>query len=84
MFEVRGRLMVDGDYAKEGMNFSVPMKDARIITSHAADLNVPIPLYSAALQLYHAAVAQGLESEDAAAVCKVYERAAGMAGGEDR
>ena len=78
MFEVRGRLMVDEDYAREGMNFSVPMKDSRIITGHAADLHVPIPLYTAALQLYHAAVAQGFEDEDAAAVCKVYEGAAGM------
>ena len=78
MFEVRGALMVDNDYTKEGMNFSVPIKDSRIISDHAASLNCPIPLYQTALQYYHAAVAQGFGHLDAAAVCKVMEQAANV------
>ena len=78
MFEVRGALMVEDDYAKEGMNFSVPIKDSRIISNHAASLNCPIPLYQAALQNYYAAVAQGMGHLDAAAVCKVMEKAANV------
>ncbi len=78
MFEVRGALMVDDDYAKEGMNFSVPIKDSRIISNHAASLNCPIPLYQTALQYYYAAVAQGMGHLDAAAVCKVMEKAANV------
>lgn len=74
MFEVRGKLMADNDYAKEGMNFSVPLKDAGIIADHAASVGMPIPLYQAALQFYHAAAAQGLAHLDAAAVCRVMER----------
>lgn len=74
MFEVRGKLMADNDYASEGMNFSVPLKDSRIIADHAASVGMPIPLYQAALQFYHAAAAQGLAHLDAAAVCKVMER----------
>jgi len=78
MFEVRGALMVDGDYEKEGMNFSVPLKDSRIISDHAAGVQCPIPLYQAALQFYHAAVAQGYGHMDAAAVCAVMEKAANV------
>lgn len=76
MFEVRGGLMVNEDYQKEAMNMSVPLKDARIISDHAASLNCPIPLYQMALQSYYAAAAQGLADQDAAVVCQVLERAA--------
>jgi putative dehydrogenase len=76
MFEVRGALMARNDYHYEGMNFSISLKDARIITAHAADLACPIPIYQAALQPYYAAVAQGHHDEDAAAVCAAMELAA--------
>ena len=76
MFELRGALMVDEDYRKEGMNFSVPLKDSRLIGAHAAEHLCPIPIYQAALQPYYAAVAQGHHDEDAAAVCAAMELAA--------
>ncbi len=76
MFEVRGALMVDEDYRKEGMNFSVPLKDSRLISAHAAEHLCPIPIYQAALQPYYAAVAQGHHDEDASAVCAAMELAA--------
>jgi len=76
MFEVRGGLMVDEDYQKEAMNLSIPLKDAKIISEHAASLYCPIPLYQVALQNYYAAAAQGLVEKDAAVVCQVLERAA--------
>jgi len=76
MFEVRGALMVDEDYQKEAMNMSVPLKDSRIISEHAASLYCPLPIYQTALQNYYAAAAQGHVEEDAAAVCRVMERAA--------
>jgi L-threonate 2-dehydrogenase len=76
MFEVRGKLMADNDYDREGMNFSVPLKDSRIIAEHAAAMGVPIPLYQLAVQFYHAAAAQGMAHLDAAAVCRVMERLA--------
>jgi len=78
MFEVRGALMVDEDYQKEGMNLSVPLKDAKIISDHAAGLYCPIPIYQVALQNYYAAAAQGHADKDAAAVCRVMERAANL------
>lgn len=76
MFEVRGALMVDNDYRREGMNFSIPLKDSRIISAHAATLSCPTPIYQAALQSYYAAVAQGHIDEDQSAVCAAMERAA--------
>ncbi len=76
MFEVRGALMAENDYDKEGMNFSVPLKDSQIIAQHAASVGSPIALYQAAVQYYQAANAQGLGHLDAAAVCKVIERMA--------
>lgn len=76
MFEVRGALMVKEDYEKEGQNFSIPLKDAKLIAAHAAELQCPTPVYQAALQPYYAAVAQGHSHEDPAAVCAVMERAA--------
>ncbi len=76
MFETRGALMVKNDYEHEGSNFSIPIKDARFISEHAASLAVPTPIYQAALQTYYAAVAQGHMHEDAAAVCAAVERAA--------
>ena len=76
MFEVRGALMVAEDYGKEGMNFSIPLKDSRLISAHAADHLCPIPIYQAALQPYFAAVAQGHHDEDASAVCAAMELAA--------
>ena len=78
MFEVRGAMMARNDYRHEGMNFSIPLKDARIISEHAAGLRCPLPIYHAALQLYYAAVAQGHGDEDAAAVCAAMERAANV------
>jgi len=78
MFDVRGGLMVDEDYTKEGMNFSIPLKDARIISEHAASVFCPTPVYQAALQPYYAAVAQGHHDEDASAVCTALEKAANV------
>ena len=76
MFEVRGGLMVENEYYKEGMNFSIPLKDSRLIAEHAAQSLVPTPIYHAALQTYYAAVAQGHGDEDQSAVCAAMERAA--------
>lgn len=83
MFETRGAMMAHNNYVHEGMNFSIPLKDARFISEHAAGLFAPIPIYQAALQPYYAAVAQGHMDEDASAVCAAMERAANCERGEN-
>ena len=74
VFEGRGRLMVENNYAVEGMNFSTPIKDSEFITKLAKDHFVPLPIYQVALQYYLAAMAQGYQDLDAAAVCAVLEK----------
>ena len=74
VFEGRGKLMVENEYAVEGMNFSTPIKDSEFITKLAKDHFVPLPIYQVALQYYLAAMAQGYEDQDAAAICAVLEK----------
>lgn len=78
VFEGRGKLMVDNEYAVEGMNFSTPIKDSEFITKLAKDNFVPLPIYQVALQYYLSAMAQGYQDLDAAAVCAVIEKNANL------
>ena len=78
VFEGRGKLMVDNEYAVEGMNFSTPIKDSEFITKLAKDNFVPLPIYQVALQYYISAMAQGYQDLDAAAVCAVLEKNANL------
>ena len=74
VFENRGKLMINEDYSKEGMNFSIPLKDSKFITDLSRDKAVGIPIYQVALQYYYSAVAQGLKDKDASSVLKALEK----------
>ena len=74
IFENRGKLMVDEDFEKEGMNFSTPMKDSKFITELSRENLVALPIYQVALQYYYSAVANGLGNKDASSVIKIIER----------
>lgn len=78
MFEVRGPLMIAGDYSKATMKVDVYKKDIDIIEQFAADLHCPVPLFEASKPFYAAAYAQGRALEDTAAVCAVLEQMAGV------
>ena len=78
VFENRGKLMVEGDYDKEGMNFSTPLKDSTFITDLSKKYMMPLPIYQVALQYYYAAVAQGHTNKDAASVLKAIEKNANI------
>ena len=78
MFEVRGPLMIAGDYSKATMKVDVYRKDIDIIEQFAADLHCPVPLFEASKPFYAAAYAQGRALEDTAAVCAVIEQMAGV------
>ena len=77
MFEVRGPLMVEGRYEPATMKVDVFQKDMKIITGFAAALECPLPLLSAAAQVYTTALANGRAKEDTASVCAVLEEMAG-------
>ncbi len=78
MFEVRGPMMVDDDYTAATMKVAVWQKDMRIIAAFATALGSPTPLFHASAGIYTAAMAQGLEAQDTAAVCRVLEGLAAL------
>jgi 3-hydroxyisobutyrate dehydrogenase-like beta-hydroxyacid dehydrogenase len=77
MFEVRGPLMIKGDYRAATMKVDVYQKDIDIIGAFAAHLNTPVPLFEASKAYYSSALSQGFAKEDTAAVCAVLEQMAG-------
>jgi 3-hydroxyisobutyrate dehydrogenase-like beta-hydroxyacid dehydrogenase len=77
MFQVRGPMMVKGDYSQATMKNEVWQKDMTIIGDFARSLDCPTPLFAASAPIYNAAMAMGLGKEDTGAVCKVLEEMAG-------
>ena len=75
MFEVRGPMMVKGDYSRALMKLGVWRKDMTIIADFARQLGAPTPLFAATAPIYTAATRAGRE-RDTAAVCRVLERRA--------
>ncbi|MGV6876484.1 NAD(P)-dependent oxidoreductase [Pseudochelatococcus sp. B33] len=81
MFEVRGPMMIDGRYEPATMKMDVYMKDLSLILDHARDVRCPTPLMSASLPYYVAALAEGRDKQDTAALFAVLQQLAGDTGG---
>src|SRR5216683_7710797 len=77
MFQVRGPMMVKGDYSEATMKNEVWQKDMTIIGDFARELDCPTPLFAASAPIYNAAMAMGLGKKDTGAVCAVLEEMAG-------
>jgi len=73
MFEVRGPMMVKGDYSDATMKVQIWQKDMTIIGEFARKLDCPTPLFSASAPIYTAAMAMGMGAEDTGSVCAVLE-----------
>jgi 3-hydroxyisobutyrate dehydrogenase-like beta-hydroxyacid dehydrogenase len=73
MLQVRGPMMVKGDYSNAAMKVGVWQKDMRIIAEFARELDCPTPLFAASGALYNAAMALGFAQSDTASVCAVLE-----------
>lgn len=78
MFEVRGPMMVAGEFEEATARVDMFKKDIELISAFAQELDCPTPLFSASLELYAAAMSQGMGGHDAAAVCAVLEQMAGI------
>jgi L-threonate 2-dehydrogenase len=76
MLQVRGPMMVKGDYSDATMKVQTWQKDMTIIGDYARKIDCPTPLLSASASIYTAAMAMGLGAEDTGAVCEVLERMA--------
>jgi L-threonate 2-dehydrogenase len=78
MFEVRGPMMVAGEYDEATMRVSMWQKDLDIIGTFAKSLGSPTPTFDATLPVYAETLAAGHGAQDTAAVCAVLEQQAGV------
>jgi 3-hydroxyisobutyrate dehydrogenase-like beta-hydroxyacid dehydrogenase len=76
MLQVRGPMMVRGDYSDAAMKVGVWQKDMKIIGEFARELDCPTPLFAATTPVYNGAMAQGFAESDTASVCAVLENLA--------
>jgi L-threonate 2-dehydrogenase len=76
ILELRGPMMVKGDYSQPTMKLEVWQKDMTVIGDFARNVDCPTPLFSASVPFYNAAMAMGLGEVDTASVCEVLERMA--------
>jgi putative dehydrogenase len=76
MLQVRGPMMVKGDYSEAAMKVQVWQKDMTIIGDYARKIDCPTPLFSASAPIYTAAMAMGHGAEDTGVVCAVLEQMA--------
>jgi 3-hydroxyisobutyrate dehydrogenase-like beta-hydroxyacid dehydrogenase len=74
MLEIRGPMMIAGDFSGANIALEVFGKDIDLIADLARTAGCPLPLFSAAAQLHLAAMAQGRLDEDPACVFAVLEQ----------
>lgn len=74
MLEVRGPMMVAGDFSDATMRVDTYQKDIDTIAAFAHDVHAPLPLFSASAQIYQGALSQGRAAEDTAVVFAAMER----------
>lgn len=78
MFDSRAKQFVLADQYVPGFKTELMRKDVSLALEMAEQLNVPLPVASAAFQQYMAALKAGHAELDFAAVIKVCEQAAGL------
>jgi putative dehydrogenase len=76
MLQVRGPMMVRGDYSDATMKVQTWQKDMTIIGDYARKIDCPTPLFSASAPIYTAAMAMGRGAQDTGVVCAVLEQMA--------
>jgi L-threonate 2-dehydrogenase len=78
MFEVSGRIIVDGSYDDGEAKVEILHKDLQIIRAFAADARSPSPLLAVTTEFYTSAMALGMDSMEDASVAVLLERLAGL------
>jgi 3-hydroxyisobutyrate dehydrogenase-like beta-hydroxyacid dehydrogenase len=76
MFQVRGPMMVRGDYSDAMIRLSVWAKDMMVIGDFARQVGCPTPLFSATAPIYASAAATRPDTDDTGSVCAVLEQMA--------
>jgi L-threonate 2-dehydrogenase len=78
MLEVRGPLMVAGEYDIGSATLDTLTKDSEIILDFATKQDCPLPMLSTAATFLRAAAAQGFNEQDPAIVREVFGTLAGL------
>jgi 3-hydroxyisobutyrate dehydrogenase-like beta-hydroxyacid dehydrogenase len=78
VFELRGPMMVAGNYDHPTMKVKVWQKDMQVIGDFAKAIGARTPLFSATRAIYDAALKNGHAMQDTAVVCAVMEKMAGV------
>jgi putative dehydrogenase len=78
MLEVRGPMMVAGEYEPATMKLGVFQKDIAMIREFAGEMGSPTPLLNASAEVYDQANARGWGNKDTGAVCALLEEMAGV------
>jgi 3-hydroxyisobutyrate dehydrogenase-like beta-hydroxyacid dehydrogenase len=78
MFEVSGRIMVEGKFADGEAKVEILHKDLQIIRSFAAEAQSPSPLLAVTTEFYTSAMALGMNSMEDASVSVLLELLAGL------
>lgn len=78
LWELRGPMMVSEDYTSSRGKFGMAVKDGPVIGAFGQDMNFPMPVFQAALQMHQAAVGLGQFNLDTASLCRTYETIAGI------
>jgi L-threonate 2-dehydrogenase len=73
-------MMVAQDYDEPSARMELFVKDVDVIDDFARSIAAPVPIFSATLALYAAALAQGRADQDPAAVHDVLATLAGLIG----
>lgn len=76
MFELRGPMMVTGDYRQPTMTLKGWQKDMQVIGDFARRIGVAVPVFRATEPIYGKALRGGRGGDDTAAVCAVLARMA--------
>jgi L-threonate 2-dehydrogenase len=84
MLQVRGPMMVKGDYSAATMKLDVWQKDMTVIAEFAREIGCPTPLFAASAPFYLSALAMRPGGEDTAAVHAVLEEMANVRGARNR
>jgi 3-hydroxyisobutyrate dehydrogenase-like beta-hydroxyacid dehydrogenase len=77
ILQLRGPMMVRGDYRKATATVAMFLKDRSIIADFAREVGSPTPLLDATAPVYAAAAAMGFSTQDTASVCAALECMAG-------
>jgi 3-hydroxyisobutyrate dehydrogenase-like beta-hydroxyacid dehydrogenase len=76
MLQLRGPMMVKGNYSEATMKVATWQKDMTVIGDYARKIDCPTPLFLASAAFYTAAMAMGMGEQDTGVVCAVLERMA--------